>query len=187
MTLCWSTNLSFSSRRAQHVLVLMTGMREQAKIPWGFWSPRLERATLSILPQSIPPSKVTSSPDLIHEERDTSDMRGTAVIQQRGMNTGRCEELALVQSVTPALKRGTLQQKSVDWGWYSLIPCPQSVLSRAFSCIPSSVKFFFRHEGIKTGTFLGPLLTRNRNYSHVNLLWSTKPIYLFTYNYEWTT
>lgn len=83
---------------------------------WGFWSPRLERATLSILPQSIPPSKVTSSPDLIHEERDTSDARGTAVIQQKGMNTGRCEELALLQSVTPALKKRATKRKSVDWG-----------------------------------------------------------------------
>ena len=55
---------------------------------WGFWSPRLERATLSILPQSIPQSKVTSSPDLIHEERDTSGAKGTAVTQQKGMNTG---------------------------------------------------------------------------------------------------
>lgn len=162
----------------------MTGMREQAKIHEVLESQAWKGHTFN-LPQSIPPSKVTSSPDLIHEERDTSDMRGTAVIQQRGMNTGRCEELALLQSVTPALKKKrATKRKSVDWG--VILPHSMPTVSSENASIQL---YTFQCEillqtqkRIKTGTFLGPLLTRNRNYSHVNLLWSTKPIYLFTYN-----
>lgn len=82
------------SRRAQCVPALMTGVRGQAKIH-EVLDPRLERATLSILPQSIPQSEVTGSPDLLHGERDTSEVRGTAVIQQRawiqgGMKNWHC-------------------------------------------------------------------------------------------------
>lgn len=94
---------------------------------WGFWSPRLERATLSILPQSIPQSEVTSSPDLIHGERHLWGER-TCSHTAKGMNTGRCEELALLlQSVTPVLKKRAMKWKSADWG--VILPHPMPTFS----------------------------------------------------------